>query len=284
MAMSLSNQVVLISGCSSGIGRALALELATRGQQVFASARKLDALADLSHPNLRKLSLDVTDDSSIATAIASVIQQAGRIDMLINNAGFTLIGPLAELPLDGVRQVFDTNLVGPVAMIQAVFPHLSRQRSGRIVNVGSVVGLLPTPFASVYCASKAAVHMLSEVLRMEVAPFGIDVIEVQPGAVRSSIADTASAGLGRYKQSSSSYQPVYEGIAKRAYASQDRPMDTARFAAHVADGLLTERAPRIVRSGRGARLYPALSRLPGSVRDRALSRQFGLAGWKGQAR
>jgi NAD(P)-dependent dehydrogenase (short-subunit alcohol dehydrogenase family) len=251
---------------------------------VFATARKLSTLDDLSHPNLRKLALDVTDAGSIAAALACVIADAGRIDMLINNAGFNLIGPLAELPLDGVRRLFDTNLVGPVAMIQGVFPHMSRQHSGRIVNIGSVVGLLPTPFASVYCASKAAVHMLSEVLRMEVSPFGIDVIEVQPGAVRSSIADTASVGLERYRESNSRYQPVYEGIVKRANTSQDRPMDTALFAAQVADGLLAERAPRIVRSGRGARLYPALSHLPGAVRDRALSRQFGLAGWKGQAR
>ncbi|HEX6243317.1 MAG TPA: SDR family oxidoreductase [Polyangiales bacterium] len=281
--MALQDQVILITGCSSGIGQALAKELASRGHTVFASARKLDTLAELRGPKLQGLALDVTDDASIADAVSQVVAGAGRVDMVINNAGFNPFGPLAEVPLADVRRLFETNVVGPLALIQAVFPHMAQRRSGRIVNVGSVVGLLPTPFAGPYCASKASVHMLSEVLRMEVEPFGVQVIEVQPGAVRSSIADKGSVGIERYQSDASRYRAVAGGIEKRAQTSQDRPMETSDFAREVSDALLADTAPRVVRKGRGANLYPALSHLPGTARDRFLAKQFGLSGWDGGA-
>jgi NAD(P)-dependent dehydrogenase (short-subunit alcohol dehydrogenase family) len=281
--MALHDQVILITGCSSGIGQALASELSARGHTVFASARKLESLAELGGSKLEKLALDVTDEASMDGAVAAALARAGRIDMLINNAGFNPFGPLAEVPLRDVRRLFDTNVIGPLALIQAVFPHMAERRSGRIVNVGSVVGVLPTPFAGVYCASKASVHMLSEVLRMEVEPFGIDVIEVQPGAVRSSIADKGAVGIERYQSEHSRYRAVASGIEKRARTSQQKPMDTSAFAREVCDALLADKAPRIVRKGRGANLYPALSHLPGATRDRFLAQQFGLAGWDGGA-
>ncbi len=282
--MALTDQVVLITGCSSGIGLALAEELSARGQRVFATARKPAALSGLNGPRLEKLALDVTDPDSIAEAVARVIAVAGRIDMLINNAGFNAIGPLAEVPLSEARRLFDTNLLAPLALTQAVFPHMAARKHGRIINIGSVVGLLPTPFAGVYCASKAGVHMMSEVLRMELAPFGIDVIEVQPGAVRSRIADNAAAGLEHYQRESSRYRPVFAGIQKRAGASQDRPMSAESFAREVVSAVLAEKPARIVRRGRGANLYSALSKLPGPARDRVLMRQFGLSGLERGAR
>jgi NAD(P)-dependent dehydrogenase (short-subunit alcohol dehydrogenase family) len=279
--MSLENQVVLITGCSTGIGRALALELAQRRQRVFATARRVESLRDLEHPAIEKLALDVTDGESIATAVAALLQRAGRVDMLINNAGVNVVGPLAEVPLEVMRRLLETNVTGLLALSQAVFPYMADRRSGRIVNIGSVVAQLPTPFAGPYCASKAAVHMLSDVLRMEVAPFGIDVIEVQPGAVRSSIADTASQGMERYQRETSRYRAVYEGIARRARASQERPMETDQFARVVVRALLADKAPRIVRAGNGARVYYALGQLPGATRDHVVTRRFGLLGWKG---
>jgi NAD(P)-dependent dehydrogenase (short-subunit alcohol dehydrogenase family) len=126
--------------------------------------------------------------------------------------------------------------------------------------------------------------MMSEVLRMEVAPFGIDVIEVQPGAVRSRIADNANEGLERYAQETSLYRPAYEGIRRRAGASQDKPMRSEDFAREVSDAILADRPARIVRKGRGANLYPALSKLPVVARDRMLMRQFGLSRLAGKAR
>ncbi|MFT3921864.1 MAG: SDR family oxidoreductase [Myxococcales bacterium] len=273
----LNDQVILLTGCSAGIGHALALELAQRGNRVFASARKLDGLKDLEgEPNIEIVQLDVTDLASMERAVAEVVKRAGRVDVLVNNAGFNLIGPLAEVPLDGVRRLFETNVTGPLALIQMVFPHMAERRSGRIVNVGSVVGLLPTPFAGPYCATKAAVHMLSEVLRMELTPFGIEVVVVQPGGVRSGLADAAAQDLARYAAPSSRYHRAYAGIEKRARASQDRPMESSAFAREIAAAILAVRAPRVVRAGRGARLYPALSRVPAPLRDRLLMRNFGL--------
>jgi NAD(P)-dependent dehydrogenase (short-subunit alcohol dehydrogenase family) len=268
---------VLITGCSTGIGRALAEEFARRGQRVFATARRVEALAGLEGDGIEKLALDVTDAGSIARAVAHVIESAGRIDLLINNAGKNTAGPLCELPLDEVRGLFETNVVGLLAVTQAVFPHMARARRGRIVNIGSVVGILPTPFGGVYCASKSAVHMLSEVLRMEAAPFGVEVVLVQPGGVRSSISDNAEQGLARYAQNFELYRPFAESIAKRARASQATgPMDTAAFARRLVAQLLRRRAPRVIRLGAGARVLPRLADLPGALRDAALSRRFGL--------
>lgn len=279
--MSIQDQVVVITGCSSGIGQALAREFKSRGHRVFASARSESSLAGL---DTEKVALDVTREDSVAQAIQHVIERAGRIDILINNAGFNLVGPLAEAPLDGVRRIFETNVTGLLAVTQAVFPHMATQHKGRIVNIGSVVGLLPTPFAGPYCATKSAVHMLSEVLRMECAPFGVDVIVVQPGGVRSKLSDTATVGLERYAQPSSLFRSVYPFIQKRAQASQQKPMDTDVFASRVANGILSDSPPRLIREGRGAQIYPSLSRLPAQARDRLLSKMFGLDKLTGPSR
>jgi len=270
----LANQVVLITGCSTGIGRALAAELSRRGHRVFASARRPETLEGLNAAG--KLRLDVTDEASISQAVSRVLDQTGRIDMLINNAGFNMFGPLAELPLEGFRALFETNVVGAMAVVQKVFPGMADVGSGRIVNLGSVVGVVPTPFAGAYCATKSAVHMLSEVLRMELSPFGIDVIVVQPGGVRSQIADTGSQGLERYAEDSSRYRAVHRQIVKRANTSQVKPMDTDEFAVVICDAILRRRAPRIVRAGRGANVLPKLRGLPGPALDRVMIRQFGL--------
>jgi len=272
----LSDLVVLVTGCSTGIGRALAAEFARRGHHTYASARRPEALAGLEGERLEKLELDVTRAESIDLALSRVIEQSGRIDVLVNNAGVNLFGPLAELPLDQARRLFDTNLVAPLALVQAAFPHMVRRRTGRIVNIGSVVGVLPTPFAGSYCASKAALHMLSDVLRMEVAPFGIDVIVVQPGGVRSNIAESGSLGIERYSGEASFYRRVYKSIQARANASQDDPMEAGDFARQVVDAVTRRHPPRVVTLGSGARTLSALGRLPGPLVDRLMTRRFGL--------
>lgn len=272
----LGNQVVLITGCSTGIGRALAMELATRDHRVFATARRPESIEDLQSPNVERLALDVTDPASIERAVAAVVERAGRLDMVINNAGFNVAGPLAEVPLDDMRRIFETNVTGLLAVVQAVFPQMAQQRSGRIVNMGSVVGILPTPFAGPYCASKSAVHMLSDVLRMELEPFGIDVIVPQPGGVRSAISQKASQGLERYNQDSSRYKPFYAGIEKRAWSSQQNPMEAEEFARRLVPELLKAKPPRFVRLGSGSKVLPSLAKMPEPARDTMLMQQFGL--------
>jgi NAD(P)-dependent dehydrogenase (short-subunit alcohol dehydrogenase family) len=273
---SLEHQVVLVTGCSTGIGRALARELHARGHRAFATARRLASIADLAPEGIDTLPLDVKDPGSIRAAVQAVVDRAGRIDVVVNNAGVNVFGPLAELPLDSLRDVFETNVLGLAAVTQAVFPYMADRRAGRIVNVGSVVGVLPTPFAGGYCASKSAVHMLSEVLRMEVSPFGIDVVVVQPGGVKSSIADSGARGLERYRAPGSRYHPVYAGIEKRAYASQDDPMPAEDFARELVTQAFATPPPRMIRLGTGADRLPQLAELPGEQRDAMLSSTFGL--------
>jgi len=268
----LAQQVVLVTGCSTGIGRALAVELAARGHRTFATARKLEAIADLRSAGCETLRLDVHDPASIRAAVDEVVARAGRIDVVVNNAGINIYGPLVELPLESVQAVFATNVIGVVAVIQAAFPHMASRRSGRIVNIGSIVGVLPTPWAAPYCASKSAVHMLSDVLRVEVAPFGIDVVEVQPGAVQSSIADSGSHDLDRFRDGS--YGAAHGGIVKRANASQVEPMPTGEFARRVVDETFATPAPRVVRLGARVEMLAALAGADPGVRDATVAKMF----------
>jgi NADP-dependent 3-hydroxy acid dehydrogenase YdfG len=272
----LERQVVLVTGCSTGIGRALARELRARGHRPFATARRLESIADLAVEGIDTVQLDVKDVESIGAAVHVVVERTGRVDVLVNNAGINVFGPLAELPLESLRDMLETNVLGLVAVTQAVFPHMAGRRSGRIIDVGSVVGVLPTPFAAAYCATKSAVHMLSEVLRMEVRAFGIDVVVVQPGAVRSSIADSGARGLERYARDTSRYRRVYAGIEKRAYASQDNPMEAEEFARQMVAQAFATPAPRLLRIGNGADGVIRLSEMPAEQRDAMLSANFGL--------
>jgi NAD(P)-dependent dehydrogenase (short-subunit alcohol dehydrogenase family) len=273
---SLEKQVVLVTGCSTGIGRALVLELAVRGHRPFATARRLESLAELADAGIETVALDVNDAASTKAAVEAVMARAGKIDVLINNAGINYFGPILETPVDQVRDVFQTNVVGLHRVTQAVFPHMAERKSGRIVNVGSVVGLLPTPFAAAYCASKSAVHMLSDVLRMEVKPFGIQVVVVQPGGVKSSIADSSSKDLERYRAETSRYHRAYDGIKKRAYASQDNPMPTEDFARELVSQAFEATPPRVIRLGTGADYLPRMAEMPPDQRDDLLSANYGL--------
>lgn len=268
--------VILVTGCSTGIGRAIARELHARGHRVFATARNPEKLVDLARAGLHTLALDVNDPASVRAAVDATIAKAGRIDVLVNNAGVNVCGPLMEMPQTELRSVLETNVLGLLAVTQAVFPHMADRRSGRIVNLGSVVGILPTPFAGMYCASKSAVHMLSEVLRMELLPFGIDVVVVQPGGVKSEIAANASQGIERYSQDSSRYKPMYSGIVKRSTSSQDNPMPTEDFARELVAQALAPEAPRLIRLGTGADTLPQLAELPGPERDALMAAVYDL--------
>lgn len=269
-----SPAVVLITGCSSGIGYALAQAFQARGCIVYASARKPEALAALTTQGIHTLKLDVTDAVSIADAVTHIEAQHGAIDLLVNNAGIPVMGPSAELPLDELRRQWETNLTAPIAMVQAVLPGMLRQGGGRIVNIGSVSGLLTTPFAGPYCASKAALHSLNDALRMELKPFGIDVLLVQPGAIQSGFGASAQTQTGR--QTWTLYAPYAEGIAKRAGASQEHATPTAVFAADLVRAALAARPRAVIRLGSGSTLLARLAQLPIAIRDRLLMRRFGL--------
>jgi NAD(P)-dependent dehydrogenase (short-subunit alcohol dehydrogenase family) len=184
-------KVVLITGCSSGIGRCLAERLTQTGYIVVATARRVETMLDL--PAALKLPLDVTRPDLVDQAITCTLQQFGRIDILINNAGYTMLGALEDVSDEQTRQVFDVNVFGALRMIRAVVPHMRRQHSGRIINISSIAGKLATPANGTYTATKFALEALSDALRLELEPFGIQVIAIEPGAIRSNFDDTAQA-------------------------------------------------------------------------------------------
>jgi NAD(P)-dependent dehydrogenase (short-subunit alcohol dehydrogenase family) len=182
---------VLVTGCSSGIGRATAERLVRGGWKVYASARRLDSLAELEEAGCRLLELDVTDDESMRRAVAGIEEQEGAIGVLVNNAGYSLSGAVESVPLDEARRQFETNLFGLARLTQLVLPGMRRQGWGRIVNVSSMGGKVTFPGGGWYYASKHAVEALSDVLRFEVRGFGIDVIVIEPGLIRTGFADAA---------------------------------------------------------------------------------------------
>ncbi len=208
-------RVILITGCSSGIGRASAVALAARGHRVFASARNRNDLAELERGDLAALTLDVTDGATIAAAVEAVLSRAGRIDVLVNNAGYPQYGSVEEVTLEEWRGQFDVNVFGTLAVTQAVLPAMRRQLGGRIINVSSVAGKLGIPFAAPYCASKHALEAMSDALRVEVAPFGIRVVLVEPGPVETRFGERARSGVASLLSRPGPYRELYK-LAERA--------------------------------------------------------------------
>lgn len=186
---------VLVTGCSTGIGRATAQRLVAAGHVVYATARRPETLADLAAAGARTLALDVTDEASMRAAVEVVESEHGSVGALVNNAGYGAYGPVEEVPLDDVRRQFETNLFGLGRMCQLVLPGMRRAGRGRIVNLSSVGGRLTFPTGGWYHASKYAVEALSDALRVEVAPFGVRVVLVEPGLIRTEFGGVASTGL-----------------------------------------------------------------------------------------
>ncbi len=270
-------KVVLITGCSTGIGKALAEEFFHQQFTVYATARKAETLAELKAKGINTEALDVTETKNIAGVIDKIIREQGRIDILVNNAGYAAIGPVVEMPADELNQEFETNVLAPVELIKQVVPHMRRQKAGMIVNIGSVSGILTTPFAGAYCASKATLHSLSDALRMELAPFGIKVITVQPGAVRSNLGNRSDAVVTKNLKVDSAYAQISAAIHQRAQTSQENPTPTVEFAARLVRELTKKNPQKIIRLGKGGHFLPALKRwLPESLLDKILSKKFKL--------
>jgi NAD(P)-dependent dehydrogenase (short-subunit alcohol dehydrogenase family) len=272
-------KTVLITGCSSGIGAALALDFHQRGHRVYATARRRGSLAALEAQGIHGLVLDVNDDASIAAALETVAREVGHLDLLVNNAGFSQVGAVVDLTRDDLRRQYETNVIAPAAVTAQAVPLLraavAKNGSAVVANVGSIVGLFTTPFAAAYCSSKAAVHSLTDALRMELAPFGISVVSIQPGGVRSSFGQHAEAAI-RLPEGSI-YRPVESGIRARAQAGQQGATPAEEFAPPVVAALLRDPPPRVIRGGANSVRLPLLKRLlPAAVFDGKLTQMFGL--------
>jgi NAD(P)-dependent dehydrogenase (short-subunit alcohol dehydrogenase family) len=222
------SKAVLITGCSTGIGRATAEHLASRGWNVYATARKPESIADLAKRGCQTLALDVCDEASMRAAVETVERAEGAVGVLINNAGYGLEGAFEEVPMTDIRRQFETNVFGLIAMTKLVLPAMRRQRWGRIVNLSSMGGKLTFPGGAYYHATKHAVEALSDALRFEVKGFGIDVIVIQPGPIKTRFGDTAVGNVATTKDSPyAAFNAVLEKQVREIYESG--PM--ARFAA-----------------------------------------------------
>jgi NAD(P)-dependent dehydrogenase (short-subunit alcohol dehydrogenase family) len=216
---SATSRAVLITGCSSGIGWATAERLARRGWAVYATARNVEEISPLAQRGCRLLRLDVTDENSMRDAVEEVERIEGAVGVLVNNAGYSQSGAVEEVPMQEVRRQFETNVFGLVRMCQLVLPGMRRQGFGRIVNLSSMGGKLTFPGAGFYHATKHAVEAISDALRFEVRGFGVEVVVIEPGLIRTGFAQTAVDSMG---EGSGPYAGFDAGVASTTRENYER--------------------------------------------------------------
>jgi NAD(P)-dependent dehydrogenase (short-subunit alcohol dehydrogenase family) len=237
-------QVILITGCSSGIGRATAIEAARRGHQVFASARRREDVADLTAKGMETLSLDVTDPASIGKGIAATLAAAGRIDALVNNAGYGQYGAIEDVSPEEWLAQFEVNVFGALAVLRAVLPAMRAARRGTIVNVSSLAGKVTVPFAGAYCASKHALEAISDALRVELAPWQIRVVVIEPGPIQTHFGDRSREATARILGTPGPYSSFYENAEKASVKEFQRGRRRPEAVARVIVRAIESKRPR----------------------------------------
>jgi len=269
--------VVLITGASSGIGRETAELLAGRGHLVFGGVRAPATTRPLAGVEL--VAVDVRDDVSIKACVEEVLKRAGRIDVLINNAGIMLVGAVEETSIDQAQALFDTNVVGVLRMIHAVLPGMRRQGSGQIVNISSVVGFMPGPFMGVYASTKHAIEGLSESLDHEVRAFGIRVVLIEPSYVRTNLDANAAQAEGRIDAYAAQRRRTAAAITHDTSAAPE-PKVVAEEVLRSVEGTYRMRRP----IGRSILLGWLRRLLPAGLFDRGVRKAFKLDPSSGAAK
>src|SRR4051794_20966668 len=242
------SKAVLITGCSTGIGRATAEHLAEKGWTVYATARRPESIQDLEGKGCRTLALDVTDEASMQNAVREVEAADSAVGVLVNNAGYSQSGAVESVKLDDVRAQFETNVFGLVRMCQLVLPGMRRQGFGKIVNVSSMGGKLTFPGGGIYHATKHAVEALSDALRFEVRGFGVDVIVIEPGLIRTQFADAAVSKIESGTTANGPYAEFNAAVAEATAGAYEGPLAKLgggpEKVAHKIEKALSSRRPR----------------------------------------
>ncbi|MHB8242263.1 MAG: SDR family NAD(P)-dependent oxidoreductase [Solirubrobacteraceae bacterium] len=279
--MSGQSKAVLITGCSTGIGRATALRLASSGWNVYASARKPESLAELESAGCHTLALDVTDESSMRAAVETVEAAAGAVGVLINNAGYSQSGAIETVPLEAVRRQFETNIFGLVRLTQMVLPKMRAQGWGKIVNLGSMGGRLSFPGGGHYHATKYALEALSDALRFELRGFGIDVILLEPGLITTEFGEAATASMTDVESSPDDpyahFNATVGAVTKGAYEGPMRMLGAGpeRVAKVIERAITRSRPPARITITPSAKLSILTRRLMSDrAWDAAMRRQF----------
>ncbi len=219
---STGRRVALVTGASAGIGKSIVRRLIGEGWTVYGAARRVDQMADIQSEGAKILSMDVTDDSSMVAGVEAILAAEGRIDALVNNAGYGSHGALEVVPIDEARRQFEVNVFGLARLVQLVLPSMRAAKSGTIVNIGSIAGRMWMPFGSWYHATKFSLEAISDALRVEVRPFGVRVVLVQPGAIKTEWGDIAVGNLltrtagTPYEQAASRFSKVLPGAGMAA--------------------------------------------------------------------
>jgi NAD(P)-dependent dehydrogenase (short-subunit alcohol dehydrogenase family) len=274
----MTTKIVLVTGGSSGIGEATARTLAARGHTVYAAARRTDRLEKLTDDGIRPLAMDVTDDASARGGVEKIVEEAGRIDVLVNNAGYGSYGAVEDVPLDEARYQFEVNVFGAARLAQLVLPHMRQQRSGTIVNITSMGGKIHTPMGGWYHGTKFALEGLSDCLRLETAPFGIDVVVIEPGAIATEWGGIAADHL-RERSGDGAYSAQARAVADMLSSESNRSRNSSPQV--VADAIakaVDARRPRTrYAMGFGAKPLIALKwLLPDRAFDAIVKRAVGV--------
>ena len=274
------SKAVLITGCSSGIGKATAEHLAAKGWTVYASARRPASIEDLEGRGCKVLELDVTDEGSMQAAVGAVEGAEGAVGVLVNNAGYSQSGAVESIPMDQVRRQFETNVFGLLRMCQLVLPGMRRQGFGRIVNVSSMGGKLVFPGGGVYHATKYAVEALSDAMRFEVRGFGVDVVVVEPGLIKTGFADAAVAEIARMPTGDGPYGRFNAAVEASTAGVYEGPLGRLgggpETVAQAIEKAISKRRPRArYPVTPSARLFMAQRRLlPDRMWDAVMSANF----------
>ncbi|WP_338750288.1 oxidoreductase [Janibacter alittae] len=271
-----SSPIALVTGASSGIGQASAISLAAAGWTVIGAARRLDRLEPLRAKGVTPHVLDVSDDRSMVALVDDVIADHGRIDVLVNNAGYSVFGAVEDVPVEVARRQLEVNVLGLSRMSQLVLPHMRAAGSGRIINIASVAGRVSEPLGGWYHASKYAVEALSDAMRMELAPHGVTVSIIEPGAIRTEFGGIAAESLAEYSGSG-----AYAGQARRMARAHEQMFGSAAADVDVVvDAIVhaaTARRPRaryqVPASAKA--MVAATKVVPARVMDAAMGRMFG---------
>ena len=264
-------KVVLVTGVSSGIGRAVAQLFVEQGCQVFGTVRRATT-SDLL-PGVELVEMDVRDDASVQRAIETVIVQAKRIDVLVNNAGGSLVGSVEETSIAEAQSLFDTNVWGALRTTQAVLPHMREQRSGRIVNITSVLGFLPAPFMGLYSASKHAIEGMSETLDHEVRKFGVRVVLVEPSFTRTNLDLNAPQATDKIP----AYDKDRDAVTRAIINSVQGAPGPDGVAATIVEAALGAWKMRRTPKGEASLLRKLRRFMPAGPVDSSLRKTFGLS-------
>ncbi len=261
-------KICLVTGASAGIGQATALELLRAGHVVYGVARRVERMEPIERAGGHPLAMDVTKEADLERVVRTVVEAEGRIDVLVNNAGIGLHGSVEEAPLDQARNVFEVNVFGPARLVQLVLPHLRRQRAGTIVNVSSIGGEIALPLGAWYYASKHALEALTDTLRQEVKRFGIEVVLVQPGIIKTEFESDTPREL-REISGHGAYGDVAEAFARKAESSfgeDSKASDPSVVATAIREAIETANPKPRIAVGYLAQLLLRLNRL---LSDRA---------------